>query len=234
MHYISVFIFFIGIYNCKGVNMAINFFLKNNKLKNIREQYIKECRVDEIKIEPCGKFVACLEKLSKNYVLALKDNANIETLQVVNQNDIEFYEGYEISPSLTDDLRKKVCLLTRKIYCNIKSIIEMLNKLERDLNENKYVVNDIKLDFNVMSDIFINIYQHLTMTDEVPTCGLEKQDDLKNVLENLRSLILDTLKEIIELNTKIIINYITRQLDVIMEKILLYYNQLANILKNNH
>ena len=92
--------------------MNIGFSLKNS-LKKSRQEYVKEYKVGgEIRIVACGKFVACLDKLSRDYVLALRDSANIETLQIANQNDIEFFEGYELTPQFTDDLRKKLCYKT--------------------------------------------------------------------------------------------------------------------------
>lgn len=212
--------------------MGINFFLKNNRLKSEREQYVKEFKVDDIKIEPCGKFVACLEKLSKNYVLALRDNTSIETLQVANQNDIEFYEGYEIATAFTDDLRKKLCISMRRIYWHINDIVEMINKLERIVdNENKDLLNDIKLDFNVTNGVILNIFQHLTMTNEIPVFNTNGQYDLKNIIERLKELMLETLKEIIDVNSKIAIDYISRQIELAIEKIILYYNQVVEILK---
>ena len=70
----------------------MKFDILNNKIKLQRENYVKANKVfDEIKIEPCGKYVACLDKLSSNYVLALVDG--VETMQVANSNDIEFFEG---------------------------------------------------------------------------------------------------------------------------------------------
>ena len=173
--------------------MNINFNLKN-VLKQTRERYIKEFKVSgEIKIEPCGKFVACLEKLSKNYVLALKDNASIETLQVANQNDIEFYEGYEISPQYTDDLRKQLCDKVMQIIQSISIIVGLLSKLETkgDINENG-MFNDMKLDFNVIKSIIENIYRHLTMTNNGVAERIEEnksRDILTRLKEELVGLI---------------------------------------------
>ena len=146
--------------------MNINFSLKN-ALKKTREQYVKEFKVSgEIKIEPCEKFVACLDKLSKNYVLALRDGANIETLQIANQNDIEFFEGYELTPQLTNDLRKKLCFKITDAYGMLLHLISMFNEFEKGVHgDTKNAVNDIKLDFSALKSIIKNIYQHLTMSN---------------------------------------------------------------------
>ena len=201
--------------------MGINFFLKNINLKKAREQYVDECRVEDVRIEPCGKFVACIEKLSRNYVLALKDMSSTEILQVASQNDIEFYEGYELAPAYTDDLRKKICVILRNVYDKIVNIAKLLSDIEWRGVENKNILNDIKLNFNVISSVVENIFKHIAMTNELPV-------QMVNNTLKLKELMFSALEDIIELKSKINIEYIVKQLDIIIDKIILYYESIKN------
>lgn len=206
--------------------MNITFNLKNT-LKKTREQYVKEFRVSgEIKIEPCDKFVSCFEKLSKNYVLALRDNSSIETLQIANQNDIEFYEGYEIIPRYTNDLRKQLCEKLNNINALISNIVLLLSDIEnvQDI-ENKNILNDIKLDFNVINTIIKNIYKHLTMTNNELINNIDNTN-CRCKIEQLKQYIVKLINELIDVKSKLIIEYIDRQLDIVIDRCINHYNQI--------
>ena len=214
--------------------MGINFAWTNNLLKKKRMDYVKEFKIDNsIKIEPCSKFVACFEKLSKSYALALRDNSTIETLQVANQKDIEFFEGYEIANKYTDDLRRSLCNKSATVYSLINMIRSMLNKLENLVGgDSKGLLNDIKLDFSVISSVVLNIYQHLTMTNDTPSFdNYEGNSDLRELLNNLKKYIIEVVDMLIEIKSGIIIDYISRQLQIIIDKILNHYNKIINELK---
>ena len=209
--------------------MNINFNLKNT-LKRTREQYVKEFKVSgEIKIEPCDKFVACLEKLSKNYVLALRDNANIETLQIANQKDIEFYEGYEIVPQYTDDLRRQLCHKLTRVNQLLARIITTLSEFDKWVDvDNKTRLNDTKLELNVIKRIVNNIFQHLTMTDNDAVESVEN-NAIKDKVEMLISDLIKLIEMLIDIKSKMIIDYMVKQLDVIIYKILNFVNVIKDI-----
>jgi hypothetical protein len=211
--------------------MNINFNLKN-VLKQTRERYVKEFKVSgEIKIEPCGKFVACLEKLSKNYVLALKDSASIEALQVANQNDIEFYEGYEIIPQYTDDLRRQLCDKVMKIIVSLANIIGLISEVETggNINENG-ILNDMKLDFNVIKSIIENIYKHLTMTNNIVLERIEEAKS-RDIFIRLKDELIGLINQLIDVKSKLIIDYIVRQIDMIIDKVVNHTYKLENLIK---
>lgn len=205
--------------------MRFNFFWKN--LKTERENYVKEFKVSgDVKIEPCEKFVACLDKLSRNYVLALKSGAEI--MQVANNNDIEFFEGYEITPSFTDSVRKNLSLLTKKLYIILGELIESLNDLDNKEFDNKDMVNDIKLSVSVINKIVLNMYQHLTMTFDVPEMeyNSSRPSGLKELLNYIKMLIISAVEHLNNIASSSLIEYISRAVDNIINQLLNYYNKL--------
>lgn len=213
--------------------MRFNLFgNKPNILKTERENYVKEFKVEkEITITPCTKFVACLEKLSRNYVLALKEQSHTETLQVANQNDIEFYEGYEFAPNYTDSVRTKLSNSAYQVYNIFSCVIEALNRFERLSSNSKSAINNIKLDLSAISNIVLNIYQHLTMTFDVPNnenCG-DIPNSFEELLKYIKQLILSAINELIELSHGLIIEYISKQLDVIINKLLVYFDTIESL-----
>lgn len=215
--------------------MGINFFWKNNSLKNERMDYVKQFKTKgDVKIEPCTKFVACLDKLSKNYVLALRDNASIETLQIANQNDIEFFEGYEIFQNYTDDLRKKLCRKLCNAYSMIESTKNIIDKiLHITHNDNTVALNDIKVEFSVISRIILNICQHVTMTNDIPDSEFFENDtnSLKDLLNILKSYVLQLVGLLIDINSALIIDYISKQLQTTIDKVQHCYDIIVDIVK---
>jgi len=204
----------------------MNFFIKN--LKTERENYVKQFKVNsDVIIEPCDKFVACLNKLTKNYVLALKDNGT-ETLQIARHNDIEFFEGYELTPNYTDSVRKNMCKQVKNLYFTILELIESLNILENQLHDKKDIVNDIKLNTSVICSIVLNIYQHLTMTNDIPHRDNNHSlpSDLKELLQYIKLLIIDAIDYLNNLASSTIIDYISNTLDNIINNLLNYYNKI--------
>lgn len=209
------------------------FYPNKNNIKVVRENYIKEFKVNkESIITPCNKFVAVLEKLSKNYSLALRDSAHIETLQVANQNDIEFYEGYEFAPNYTDGVRQKIARSTYSIYNILGCIIMGLDSLEKlSSNDRRVVLNDIKLNISVINNIVSNIYQHITMTNEnilFEDCG-EIPNEIKGIIEYIKTLIMKAINELIGLIENTTIEYIVRQVEIIIEKLRTYLDEINNM-----
>jgi len=213
--------------------MKFNLFGNKNYLKTERENYVKEFRVNsEIKITPCSKFVACMEKLSRNYVLALKDHNTTETLQVANKSDVEFYEGYEFSPEYTDSVRRNLSRSAYALYMLFVKIIEGINYLENKVDiDKKQLLNDIKIDISALNNIILNIYQHLTMTNDVPV--IENNQDIPSSIDGLlkyiKELILKAIEELINLSQGLIIDYISKQLDIIINKLITYLEKLDNL-----
>jgi len=209
------------------------FYPNKNKIKVARENYVKEFRVNkELTITPCNKFVAVLEKLSKNYSLALRDSAHIETLQVANQNDIEFYEGYEFAPNYTDSVRQKIARSTYSIYNIVGCIILGLDSLEKlSTNDKRVIVNDIKLSLSVINNIISNVYQHITMTNEnIVFEGCDGiPNGIKEIIEYIKNLIIKAINELTALIENTTIEYIVRQVEIIIEKLRTYFEEIANM-----
>ena len=174
----------------------------------------------------------CLDKLSNNYVLALKDSASIEALQVANQNDIEFYEGYEISPQYTDDLRRQLCDKVMKIIVSLANIIGLISKVETggNINENS-ILNDMKLDFNVIKSIIENIYKHLTMTNNIVIERIEEAKS-RDIFIRLKDELIGLINQLIDVKSKLIIDYMVRQIDMIIDKVVNHTYKLENLIKN--
>lgn len=213
--------------------MRFSLFGFNNNIQKERQQYVKQYKVEkEIIISPCSKFVACIEKLSRNYVLALREHGGAETLQVANRSDVEFFEGYEFADEYTDSVRRHLSKSSYKIYQLFARIIESINRADRLLNnDNKSVLNDIKLNLSSFNNIILNIYQHLTMNNDVPQ--VENNDDIPNGIEKLlqyiKELILQAVEELTFIGQGIIIDYITKQIDSLINKLLLYYEKISMI-----
>ena len=206
----------------------MKFDLFNKNLQLTRENYVKQFRFKkEIKITPCDKFVACLCKLTQGYVLALKDTGT-EIMQVASHNDIEFYEGYELTPNYSDSVRLKLCENIKKSYLLAIKLINSLNQHERLDNDNKYIVNDIKLNTNVISDIINNIYQYITMTDDNIEIDYDNTipNNIKDLLNYIRKLLIDLIENLINTSSLTIIDFVTKTIDSIITKLFNYYNML--------
>lgn len=206
---------------------------KNTNIKIVRENYVKEFKVTkELRVEPCEKFVAIFEKLSKNYALALRDNASIETLQIANQNDIEFYEGYELAPHYTESVRLRLARSAYSIYNILGCIVAGMDRLEKNIdNGKKSIINDIKLNINVINNIISNIYQHITMTNDninFDGCG-DIPSGVRELIEYIKMLIGKAINELIGLIENTTIEYILRQAEIIIQKLYMYLASLVNM-----
>lgn len=213
--------------------MRFNLFGNKSILKDVRENYVKEFKINgEIKITPCSKFVACMEKLSKNYVLALKDITHSETLQVANKSDIEFYEGYEFATEYTDSLRSNLCKTTSTLYGVINEIVNTMNLLINKIpDDKKNVFNDIKLDILTLNNIVLNIFKHLTMTNDMPVIEYKNQpySSIEDLLRYLKNLILKAIEELLNIEQGLIIEYITKQVNLIINKFLMYLEEINKL-----
>lgn len=202
--------------------MNFGFFNKSNNLKIQREEFAKTNAVNDLtEIVPCKKFVAVQEKLSKNYCLALSDTTTIEAQQVADPNNVEFYEGYEMATQYTDSVRKNAVDIALKIYENFEQIISCLGNYSEGYNfDNIIALSDIKIEMDVNKDIILNIFQHLTMTSNVPRVK-DNEPKAKIRSKDLKRLILSTVGLIINLKSKLIIDYIVRQLDIMLDKFMM-------------
>ncbi len=210
--------------------MGLNIFFKN-AIKSAREQYVEEFKVkDNVKLEPCDKYVACISKLTKNYVLALRD-VGVESLQIANQNDSEFFEGYDITPEFTDEVRKNLAIKIRRVAELLECVVMALDRtmlmVSYDVRQR---VGDIKLDISAIGDILGNIYNSITMTTE--KLHFERgnlPNDLRELLEYTKQQIIDVVKNLADASESTIIGYISKQIDNIIDRILNYYNEIVDV-----
>lgn len=215
--------------------MGLEIFFKNNIIRNIRKQYVEEFRVDnEIKLEPCEKFVACLSKLSKNYVLALRNTANIETLQVANKDDLEFFEGYEFANNFTIEARKRIATNIKNVYKIVHRIIVAINKLSQISNiKNRDFFRDVKVDFGEINNILQNIYSFVTMTDEkLNSEEVQIPADARELIEFIRQLMIQLINNIIMLYTMTIIEFLEKELESVLMRVLSYLYLFDEIVEN--
>lgn len=187
---------------------------KLNDIKAVRESYVKQYKVKEVEITPCEKFVACLCKLTRNYVLALRDTATIETLQIVNQNDLEFFEGYEITGNYTDSVRLNICKKVRKAYLLIVSIINNIRNKKYISHDNNYILYDNIEQLTVIKNILLNIFQYLTMTNIIP-------DEQFEITENINNNILQLIDELSDIRASVIISHIEKIITEIIDKLMI-------------
>lgn len=211
--------------------MGLNLFFKN-ALKSAREQYVEEFKVkDNVKLEPCDKYVACISKLTRNYVLALRD-VGVESLQVANQNDSEFFEGYDITPEFTDEVRKNLALKIRQVSESLGLIVTALDRLMSMVSYDvRQRASDIKNDISAINDIVGNIYTSITMTAE----KLNHDNDnlpngLRELLEYIKQRIIDVAKNLADISQGTIIGYISKQIDNIIDRMLNYYNEIVDMM----
>ena len=210
----------------------MRFKLFNSRINNLeiqRENYINEFRANkDVVLTPCSKFVACFDKLSKGYVLALTDHAEIETMKVANVDDVEFFDGYEIAVKYTDELRKLILHQLLKIYNIIKNIINSLNIVENKYNTDiKDMLNDKKLEIMVFANIIENISQYISITEEKLKITFE--NSANSTIEEVEKLTMKLINELIKLDEKIIINFISKQLKMMIDKLNLYLKELEKI-----
>lgn len=209
--------------------MGLNLFFKN-AIKSAREQYVEEFKVkDNVKLEPCDKYVACISKLTKNYVLALRD-VGVESLQVANQNDSEFFEGYDITPEYTDEVRKNLALKIRQVGESLGLIATALDRLMLMVSYDvRQKVGDVKNDIGAINDIVGNIYTCITMTAE--KLNYESGDlpnGLRELLDFIKQRIIDVVKNLADISQGTIIGYISKQIDNIIDRMLNYFNEIAS------
>lgn len=209
--------------------MGLNLFFKN-AIKSAREQYVEEFKVkDNVKLEPCDKYVACISKLTKNYVLALRD-VGVESLQVANQNDSEFFEGYDITPEYTDEVRKNLALKIRQVSESLGLIATALDRLMLMVSYDvRQEVGDVKNDIGAINDIVGNIYTCITMTAE--KLNYESGDlpnGLRELLDFIKQRIIDVVKNLADISQGTIIGYISKQIDNIIDRMLNYFNEIAS------
>ncbi len=209
--------------------MPFSFFKNRNKtlqsssLSKEREDYVKKFAVTRSEeLPPCEKFMACFEKLSRNYVLALSDPN--ETVKSAGVSVLEFSEGYEMRNENTDELRKSVVDLSKEAYFLTIALIGALSAWESNSSESD--INDIKMEVRVISDIMLNIYKHLSMLDVAPQFeGEEIGNGKATALEILDALI----ESITKLNDMIDIGYINKQLESILLKLYAFKMRLEKI-----
>jgi len=209
--------------------MPFNFFRNKNKtlqsdgLSKEREDYVKKFAVTRSEeLLPCEKFVACFEKLSRTYVLALSDPS--DTVKSVGVSALEFSEGYEMRDENTDELRKNVVDLSKQAYFLTITLIGALSAWESFSGSSD--LNDIKMEVRVISDILLNVYKHLSMLDTAPQFeGGEIADGKTAALEITDALI----ETITKLNDAIDIGYINKQLESILLKLYGFKMKLEKI-----
>ena len=198
--------------------MGINFFAKSKNIATARIQYVQESKYDDVRIEPCDKFVACIQKLSKNYVLALRE-ADVNIEQVANQSDIEFYEGYDLAEKYTDSVRRNICIKLIKVYDKISRIVDIINRITNFTNNNREILHEIKMESKVANNIISNIYQHVSMNMNIPhSIFVEEKNDYRELVEKLRTYALETVWDLSDLEAMMIIEYIKCELQYLINK----------------
>lgn len=211
--------------------MGINFFTKSKNIATARIQYIQESKYEDIRIEPCEKFVACLKKLSKNYVIALR-GADVTVEQVANQSDIEFYEGYDIAEKYTDSVRRNICIRLVKIYDKIMKIVDIINRITNFTTNNRELLNEIKMEAKVSNNIILNIYQHISMNKNIPhSIFVEEKNDYRELVEKLRNFSLEIVWELSDIESLILIEYIKCELQYLINKFMNYNCYYEKIFK---
>lgn len=216
--------------------MRFNFFGGNvvDNLELVRANYVKENKLKkEIKMLPCTKYIACQDKLSKGYVLALTDQAEIETMKVASLDDIEFYEGYDIAYKYTDELRKLILKELVEIYENIDSVIKCISNVEKTIDaDKKHILNDKKMNLITYGKILNNIYQCISMTDNGIDYIANYDHEMSMVdADDILILIRELVEKIISLDSKIIIDYINRHLRLIILQLMNFINAIMEIKK---
>lgn len=208
--------------------MPLNFFRRKQQSTIVedRKNYVKKYSCvnkfppdEKPKLAHCDKFVGVFEKLTHNYVLCLSDpdtqvkSAGVSTLQ--------FLEGYEIKPEITDNLRENIVDVTKSAYFLTITLVHILSVLEQ-FSTDKKAVNDIKMEVRVVSDIVLNIYKHLSMLNEIPQfdeSALEYPNSYYDALSSSVEVVKNLIDTLIKLNELVEIDYINKQLENIILKL---------------
>lgn len=192
--------------------MNFNFFKKPEIISEKRKEYVKECTVEKVNLIPCDKYVACYQRLNKNLSLSLSDPE--EKIKTANISVLEFNEGYELQSENTDKMREKVVLLSKKAYFLTNSLIVSLSNFEQ-VSKNKEDVNEIKMEVRVLSEVMLNIYQHLSSSDDVPESNNSFNGDIMALINQL-------INTLIELLDRLNIDYMNKQINVSLLKLMNY------------
>lgn len=213
--------------------MPFRFFGNRNKttlspqIEKQRKNYVVANAITHQPLVPCEKFVAVYEKLSHNFVLCLADPD--EQIKTVGVSALEFNEGYDMKSENTDNLRENVVFLTKQAYFLTIRLIQVLSVLEQVVDD-KQIVNNIKMDVRVISDVLLNVYKHLAMTDEIPRLNDGEFEANEN---NALQIAIDIVNQIIEtltkLNDSINIGYVNKQLNSIILKMISFRDALNSL-----
>ena len=209
--------------------MGFNLF-GNRNIKQTRERYVKEFAVQQEDLneefEPCEKYVACLERLSKEFVLFLKDENKREevgTMQVADRNDVEFSEGYDLAPNYTDSVRKNAIKHAKHGYFMLISLVDVFSRLENSAPQNdRVVLNALKTTLRTMSNVSLNILQVLTMKDSIPQLKYSYGNIPQGYCDGLlfvKNMLLEAVEHFIRLQAVVVIEYINRQVELILQRL---------------
>lgn len=209
--------------------MPLNFFKRKQQTTIVedRKNYVKEYAYNsdvnnKPKLMPCEKFVGAFEKLSHNYVLCLSDpDSQVKTSCV---SVLQFCEGYDVKPEVTDNLRETAVDLTKSAYFLTISLVHFLSVLEQFATDKKNI-NEIKMDVRVVSDVVLNVYKHLSMLNEIPQFddgGLEYPNSYIGAVQAVTDVLAKLIDTLIRLNEIIEIDYINKQLENIILKLQSY------------